>query len=379
MMKILMISTYYQPYCSGVTEYVRRLSEALVKKGHHVTVLTSRFDKKLKVREDIKGVHVRRDFVLFKLNKGVFMPAYLAHARQESKHHDVIILHMPMMESGLISLLVDKRKIVSTYHCDLNLGKGLLSSVLQIAYNLSAKISLGRSSEIITYTNDYASHSILLKKYLDKCSFIYPPINHNDFSYSRNNFRKKYGIKKSDKVVGFAGRFVYEKGLPYLLQAIPLVVKQYPNAKFILAGEYEKVAGGSIIGRLKQLLKKYENNIILLGHVNYERLSEFYSACDVLALPSIDRLEAFGMVQIEAMYCGTAVIASDLPGVRVPVKRTGMGIIIKIRDEQALARAIVSIFKNKKKYFINKQNIVKEFNMHDTVRSYENLIKKYAK
>ncbi len=57
-------------------------------------------------------------------------------------------------------------------------------------------------------------------------------------------------------------------------------------------------------------------------------------------MPSINSTESFGMVQVEAMICGTPVIASDLPGVRQPVKSSGMGKIVAVKDAKSLADAI---------------------------------------
>ena len=60
-------------------------------------------------------------------------------------------------------------------------------------------------------------------------------------------------------------------------------------------------------------------------------------------MPSLNSTEAFGLVQVEAMSCGTPVIATDLPGVRVPVKMSGMGRIVPVADAGAIAKAILDI------------------------------------
>ena len=72
----------------------------------------------------------------------------------------------------------------------------------------------------------------------------------------------------------------------------------------------------------------------------------FYNLVDVLALPSIDPLEAFGMVQIEAMFCGTCVVASDMPGVRVPINKTGYGRLVNKRDSRDIAAKILQLLEN---------------------------------
>jgi glycosyltransferase involved in cell wall biosynthesis len=93
---------------------------------------------------------------------------------------------------------------------------------------------------------------------------------------------------------------------------------------------------------------------------------------DCLVLPSTDNLETFGIVQAEAMVCGVPVVASNLPGVRVPVLTTGMGEIASITDNNDLFEKIVKILDNK--YVANKN--IKLFDYRKTVDQYEKLFLK---
>ena len=67
---------------------------------------------------------------------------------------------------------------------------------------------------------------------------------------------------------------------------------------------------------------------------------------DGLVLPSVDPLEAFGMVQVEAMLCGTPVVASDMPGVREVISRTGFGRLVNRRDPQDIADNVAELLGN---------------------------------
>lgn len=69
----------------------------------------------------------------------------------------------------------------------------------------------------------------------------------------------------------------------------------------------------------------------------------FFAACDLLVFSSLNATESFGIVQIEALSQGTPVVASDLPGVRQPVFRTGIGRIVPVRDAESLAEGIISV------------------------------------
>ena len=91
---------------------------------------------------------------------------------------------------------------------------------------------------------------------------------------------------------------------------------------------------------------------------------------DCLVLPSTDNLETFGIVQAEAMVCGVPVVASNLPGVRVPVMMTGMGEIASVTDNNDLAEKIIMVLKNKEKYIKKAKNLDK-FDYKKTVDQYE--------
>ena len=77
------------------------------------------------------------------------------------------------------------------------------------------------------------------------------------------------------------------------------------------------------------------------------------------------------MVQVEAMLCGVPVVASNLPGVRVPIQRTGMGKIVPPKDSEKLADAIVEVLTHRNSYRKPKVSIEKEFSFNETIGRYE--------
>jgi glycosyltransferase involved in cell wall biosynthesis len=107
--------------------------------------------------------------------------------------------------------------------------------------------------------------------------------------------------------------------------------------------------------------------------LNPEQMAAFYPNIDVLVLPSLNSTEAFGLVQIESMINGVPTVASDLPGVRQPVLRHGMGKIIPIGDSNALAAALVEILANPTA-FRRETGPIKECYQPDTIAiAYEKL------
>ena len=71
------------------------------------------------------------------------------------------------------------------------------------------------------------------------------------------------------------------------------------------------------------------------------------------------------------MRCGTPVVCTNLPGVTVPIKKTGMGEIVPIENSKALAEAIIKVLKNQKQYIQSKEKIEQIFGFKKTIDFYE--------
>lgn len=146
------------------------------------------------------------------------------------------------------------------------------------------------------------------------------------------------------------------------------------NVKIVIAGPMEPVGEKAYKEKIMTLAKKYEKQVVFLGTITEEHMGAFYSLIDVLVLPSINSTEAFGMVQVEAMMMGVPVVTTNLPGVRVPVQRTGMGRIVSPKNSYELADAIVSVLRNKEKYTKKKKDAEKEFSIDQTVSFYRQMM-----
>jgi len=80
-----------------------------------------------------------------------------------------------------------------------------------------------------------------------------------------------------------------------------------------------------------------------MGRLSESEIADFHASIDVFCLPSTDSLEAFGIVQSEALIAGVPVVASDRPGVRVPVQLAGVGEVVDVHDPEKLASALVRV------------------------------------
>jgi glycosyltransferase involved in cell wall biosynthesis len=346
-MHILTALTYYRPHYSGLTIYAEREAVALGKRGHQVTILTSRFDNQLPANERRDGIEIVRPRVLFHISKGVIMPSMPYWAWKLARKADVIQLHVPQLDAALIAILCKLmgKPIVLTYHCDLRLPSGAIHAAANLASNLANRITASLADVVVTNTQDYAQNSIFLKPYLNKLQTVYPPVEIQPFSQLEvDAFREKFRIIPGQRLIGMAARLAAEKGVEYLAKAIPKVLERHPTARVLFVGPYQQVLGEDAYARrVIPQIKNLGEHWTFLGVLPPEEMAVFFHLCEVTVLPSLNSTESFGLVQVESMACNTPVIAANLPGVRVPVQVTNAGLLVPPEDAEALARALISI------------------------------------
>lgn len=374
-MKVLFVLNYYYPYVSGLTEHVRMLAEELAGRGHQVTVLASNHDN-LEECEIVNGVRVVRAPIIGKISKGTVSPAFIWRAWSLSRQADIVNLHLPMLESGPISLLIPWYKLVVTYHCDMNLPNTFFNRLIIFIMNLSHKIALWKSGEIVSNTKAYLRHSLVTRKFSYKFTEIFPPIKKPEKSVEETKYLKDFCHCHK---IGFCGRITEEKGLDVLIKAFRIVKKEIPDAVLLIGGDYLSVAGGSIYPELQHLFKKDGiQDVYFLGKIPEKNMYEFYSSLDVFVLPSTGHLESFGLVQVEAMLCGTPVVSSDLVGVRSIVDNTGMGLVSRKGDSKDLASCILEVVKNRKNYVKASEEISAIYSTKNAADQYVKLFESFV-
>jgi glycosyltransferase involved in cell wall biosynthesis len=381
-LRILIALTYYRPHYSGLTIYVERLARALARRGHQVTVLTSQFDKALPRQEDIDGVQIIRLPVLMRISKGVLMPSMPLHAWQQVREADIVNVHLPQLDAALIASLarVSGKPLVMTYHCDLRLPSGFIHRLANLASSIANWISASMAQVIVTNTWDYAEHSNYLRRYLSKVEIIPPAVELPQVSDELvAAFQRKHHIQQDSIVIGMLARLATEKGVEFLVQAMPHILARYPQAKVLYAGQYQNVLGEEeYYRRLAPLIEKLGEHWQFLGVIPSDELVPFLQSCKVTVLPSLNSTESFGMVQVESMSCGTPSVASDLPGVRQPVLMTGMGLISPPGDAQALAQAIMTVLDNPQAYHRDGGLVREQFSPEAQAIHYEEVFARLA-
>lgn len=375
-MKVLFALTYYRPHVSGLTIYVERLAGALARRGHQATVLTSQFDRALPRREIIEGVRVIRAPVVARVSKGVLMPTIGMTATRLVRQHDVLSLHLPQFDAAGIALrgALMHKPVVLTHHCDLNLPPGAFNRIVDRVILAMNWLACALADRVVTYTLDYAEHSPLLRRFNSKLATILPPVvMPSPEPELVKEFRRLHAANASP-IIGFASRFAAEKGVEYLVGAMPSLVARFPNLKVLFAGHYLNVLGeDQYWRRLRPEIEALGPHWEFLGNLDPPTMPAFFGTCDVLTVPSLNSTESFGLVQVESMLCGTPVVASDLPGVRQPIRMTGMGEIVAPRDSEGLVAALTKIIERPEPYRRERSEIERQFDLGSVVMAYEQL------
>jgi glycosyltransferase involved in cell wall biosynthesis len=373
-MKVLVGVTYYRPHVSGLTIYVERLARALVARGHAVTMLTSQFDPALPRREKLNGVDVVRVPVALRVSKGVIMPTIGLEATRLVPQHDVVSLHLPQLDATGIAIRgkLWLKPVVVTYHSDLILPPSLINWLAQTVSDLGNDAVAQFADVLVAYTDDFARHSRYLSKYLKKVQVIPPPVEVPIPSPEAiRAFREAHHLDGTGPIIGMLGRVAAEKGVEYLLEALPAIVARYPGARVLHAGPKEAIGETAYLQRMERLIAEQGERYKFLGTLNAEQVAVFFTNCDIHVLPSINNTETFGLVQIEAALCGTPTVASALPGVRMPTQMTGMGTTAPPRDSAALAAAILEVLDHRETYIRPREPIAAQFAPANTAAAYE--------
>jgi glycosyltransferase involved in cell wall biosynthesis len=234
------------------------------------------------------------------------------------------------------------------------------------------KIAGHVAHRIIAYSRDYADHSTYIAPFSYKSSAVYPPVvvatpDPQQVEVLRDQWLN--GANGRARLIGYAGRFVEEKRPDVLIKALPAIHQTYPGSKIIFAGEYD-ISYENFFQRHSELIRQNQDWLIFLGLItDGQALANFYAACDLLALPS--DTECFALVQVEAMRCGTPVVATNIPGAREVVRVTGMGELVTPSNPDEMAKGIIRVLDNPAKYVKPLATIDAAFSFQETIDRYE--------
>jgi glycosyltransferase involved in cell wall biosynthesis len=148
---------------------------------------------------------------------------------------------------------------------------------------------------------------------------------------------------RAQKSILYVGRFAEKKGLAYLIDALPLVLQKHSDARLTIVGHgpLEAVLRARIAGL------GLSKAVTILGALANSELPAIYQRHEIVVFPSIvdnrGDTEGFGLVMVEAMGCGCAVIASDLPAIHDSIIDGETGLLAPQQDPAALAGRITEL------------------------------------
>lgn len=328
-MRILQINKLYYPWIGGVEKHVKDLVDG-IEEQVTVEVLTCQ-SKGKGVKENVDGVLVTRAGSM-----GIYwgMPvsfSFPSLLRKKAREADIIHIHSPFPLAEFSFLLFGPRnkRVVVTYHSDILRQKFLLKP-----YSPFLRKFLMHANKILVTSPQLLESSSFLQAVREKCEVVPLSIDSKEFE-SRKNTKIGFSNPLNKKIVLFVGRLVYYKGVEYLLEAM-----QGVDALLLIVGEGPLKEKLSMQAEQSGITKK----TIFLGKLSDEELKYCYEICNVLVLPSVERTEAFGIVQLEAMLTGKPVVNTDLPtGVPFVSIHGETGITVPTRDPHALAGAMNKI------------------------------------
>jgi len=160
--------------------------------------------------------------------------------------------------------------------------------------------------------------------------------------------RRELGIKNDMPVIGAIGRLVWQKGFEYLIEAVPEVLKKYPDARFLIVGE------GPLKDKLKLISERTNaaDRIVFTGFRS--DVKEILASIDVLAMPSL--LEGLPIVLLEAMAMAKPIVATKIEGISEVLVSDKTGLLVPAKNPIALAGAITEILNDKTKAILLGQN-----------------------
>ena len=378
-MRILAALTYYRPYTSGLTVYAERLARALVARGHEVTVLAMRHDRALAREETIDGVRVVRARSVAAVSKGFVAPELPALAWRLTARHDALILHLPQLDAPVVAACGRARRmpVIATCHCEVTMPPGIVNRAAGAAVALADRVAAKLADRVVAYTEDYAEHTPLLRANRHKLAIVAPPVELPPPGRADVDAFLHDAAPGRRPRIAMAARLAAEKGVDVLIDALDLLQERHPRAVVLFAGPHERVPGeAAYAARLAPRLDalRREGRWQFVGTLPQARMAAFFRSVDVLAVPSVNATESFGLVQVEAMMNGTPVVASDLPGVRQPVAMTGMGAICAPGDPRSLAEALDRVLAGRWTATMTPDGIRERFSPDRVAADYEALI-----
>lgn len=347
-LRVCVVTQQMRNVISGIGLHSRNLVSHLTSDGHQVTVIAPH-DQRPPVDLNYQFIGVTSPFI--KNNQARWIPLSISYAKclfDLEEKYDFDIIHFTDARESLFCRL--KTPIIGnvndTYAADIKpiiyyrkyYNDWLQRWLYYRLVHLCEARTLPRLPAILansSYTARIISTQYHLK--IDKVYICHKSIE--PIQYTLVNILRQQSAPHPPRIL-FVGGNMQRKGLPTLIQAAPLILKEHPEAEFWVAGKDQAES------KMKTLCQRagVMNNFHFSGWQSQSELVNLYAQADVFTIPSIT--EAFGVVFLEAMAAGVPVIGTEVGGVPEIIQDKENGLLVPPDEPIKLAKAIINILQD---------------------------------
>ena len=328
-LRIGLVCPYSWDVPGGVQNHIRDLAEFLINNGHHVEVLAPATES-----EDLPDYVVSAGrAVSIPYNGAVARVLFGVGANSRVRSwindgdFDLLHLHEPAIPSlSLLACWAGEGAMVGTFHAAAKYQKAIVAigPILEpVIEKLSARIAVSESARL-TLTAHLETDAIVIP------NGIYAE-NYRDGS-SRTEWQ--------GNTIGFLGRFEEDrKGLPVLLDALPIISRFIPDIRVLIAGPGDSE---EVLAKVDPQLR---NRVEFLGKISEEDKADFLASVSLYIAPNTGG-ESFGIILAEAMAGGAAVVASDIPAFADVLGNGQYGALFESENSENLAKVIIDLLRD---------------------------------
>ncbi len=391
-MKVLHLTSEYPPHkIGGLGTHVEELTRAEAKAGIEPVVVTCAFGGHSSY-EAKDGVHIFRfdadnipaeDFPSWALQMNILMQNEASKVIEQFKDIALVHAHDWLAATAAINVKhIYRLPLITTIH-SLEIGRrnGIYEDRQELIHDIERKL-VYESWRVITCSN-FMKQSV--------CSIFFTPWDKIDvipngvhaqkynFDYARYDEMKKKFALPHEKIVFFVGRHVWEKGVDVLIGAVPSVIAEVRDVKFVISGE------GYMTDKCKNLSAQMgvQDKVLFTGYTDDGTLNALMHISHAIAIPS--RYEPFGIVALEGMASKTPVVVSDTGGLSEIVQHETTGLKVWAGHSESLAYGIKRALQDEglRQYIIaNAEKSVKDtYNWENiagmTKKTYERIVGEY--
>jgi glycosyltransferase involved in cell wall biosynthesis len=348
-LKVGFVTPYFYPYVGGVQKCVLRIAQNLIDFGCTVDIVTSDFApvwSNFDFSNEKFGLKRLRCFG--RIAEVPLVPEICG----EIGRSDFDVLHI----NGMYPMFTDvatyaawknRVPVVLNYHFDPITYVPYLNPFSKI-YSKFAPYVIEKANAVVATGVSYVRSSPILSAVSKNIDVIPNAVEEKFFDIPPSSqllcLRNKLNISDDESVILFVGQLKRFKGIDVLINAFKKVNKRV-NSKLVIVGK------GPDESYLRDLVSKLglSQNVIFAGYVEDVDLPLYYHLCDVYVLPSLMRIENFGITLLEAMASGKPVIASNLPGPNEVVNNGVNGFLFPPGNFAVLASLLIDLLTDSEK------------------------------